>query len=199
MDLMLLLLVSKEIKVSDSHSSWLIDMMALIVLKFIIRGSLKEISMKRLSLLLALISMPFAIECAERDDLLTFASKHSVNDTANQLVKILEEKGFTIFSKIDHSQGASKVGINLPETRVIIFGNPKVGSKLMQCSSTIAIDLPQKALIWKDTNNLVWLSVNNPEYLKQRHNVQGCDPFFSKIKSALIAISNKATSNLLTK
>jgi len=154
---------------------------------------------KIIILLLALVPISFAIGSTERDDLLTFSSMHSVNDTASLLVQILEKKGFTIFNKIDHSQSASKIGIDLPETRVIIFGNPKIGSKLMQCSPTIAIDLPQKALIWKGTNNQIWLSVNNPDYLKQRHNVQGCDLFFSKIKSALTAISNKATTSLLSK
>lgn len=151
--------------------------------------------MTRIFLTFALISMSFAVKCAERDDLLTFASKHSVNNTANQLVEVLEKKGFTIFDKIDHSQGASKVGIVLRETRVIIFGNPKVGSKLMQCSPTIAIDLPQKALIWNDSDNQVWLSVNNPEYLQHRHNVKGCGPIFKKITAALTAISTKATSD----
>ena len=151
--------------------------------------------MKNMLLTLFLLSIPLIGECSNRDDLLTFASKHSVNDTASQLIQILEEKGFTIFDKIEHSLSASKVGIELRDTTVIIFGNPNIGSKLMQCNPTIAIDLPQKALIWKDSENQVWLSVNNPEYLKDRHNVQGCDPFFSKIKAALTAISNKATSN----
>ncbi len=155
--------------------------------------------MKKLFLILTLISIPLTSASSNRDDLLTFASKHSVNDTVSQFVHLLEKKGFTIFDKIEHSLAASKVGIKLSDTTVIIFGNPKIGSKLMQCSPTIAIDLPQKALIWKDAKNQVWLSVNNPEYLKKRHNVQGCDSFFSKIKAALTTISNKATSNPLSK
>lgn len=150
--------------------------------------------MNKTILLLILLLVPTAGNTIERDDLLSFASKHSVSDTADRLIEILKKKGFTIFSKIDHSLGASKVGIDLTETRVIIFGNPKIGSKLMQCAQSIAIDLPQKALIWKDSDNQVWLSVNNPNYLKQRHNVKGCDLIFAKITKALTAISNKTTN-----
>ncbi|MBL4664771.1 MAG: DUF302 domain-containing protein [Nitrospinaceae bacterium] len=130
---------------------------------------------------------------AQRDDILTFASKHSVTDTVIQLVQVLEQKGFTIFNTIAHSKNANNVGITLADTSVIIFGNPKIGSRLMQCKRTIAIDLPQKALIWKDRNNQVWLSVNNPEYLKRRHDVQGCDLIFQKITTALTAISRQVT------
>ncbi len=152
--------------------------------------------MKKVTLLLvvALLSIPLTGACHDRKDLLTFASQHSVNDTAKQLVQILEKKGFTISSKVDHAQEAKNVGIELRDTIVIIFGNPKIGSKLMQCAPTIAIDLPQKALIWKDAGGKVWLSVNNPEYLQQRHKVKGCDPIFKKIKSVLAAISKESTS-----
>lgn len=147
-----------------------------------------------LAFLLALLLVPLTGTCHARADLLTFASQHSVNDTAKQLVQVLEKKGFTIFSKVDHAQGAKNVGIELRDTIVIIFGNPKIGSKLMQCSPSIAIDLPQKALIWKDVGGQVWLSVNNPEYLQRRHKVQGCDPIFKKIKAALTAISKQSVS-----
>lgn len=144
--------------------------------------------------LLIFVFVSFNVFCDERKDLLTFESNYSVKQTGQRLLQILENKGFTIFNNIDHSQAAKKVNIKLQETTVIIFGNPKIGSKLMQCSPTIAIDLPQKALIWQDSEKKVWMSVNNPEYLKQRHNVHGCDQYFTKITSALNSISTKVTN-----
>ncbi len=149
--------------------------------------------MNKITLAGLLLLIPLSGFCDSRQDLLTFESHYSVNQTAERLVELLKVKGFTVFKKIDHSQGAKTVGIELRETLVVIFGNPKVGSKLMQCNPTIAIDLPQKALIWQDANDKVWMSVNNPSYLKERHNVQGCDKFFDKITTALKGISNKVT------
>lgn len=150
--------------------------------------------MKISILLILIISIPLNLFASPRQDLLTFESKHSVAQTRDNLVQILEKKGFTIFTQIDHAAGAKKVGIDLPDTKIVIFGNPKIGSKLMQCSPTIAIDLPQKALIWQSKDNKVWLSVNSPNFLKERHKVQGCDKFFKKITNALTAISTKATN-----
>jgi len=72
---------------------------------------------------------------------------------------------------------------------VIVFGNPKVGRQLMLCGQSVAIDLPQKILVWVDFSNRVWLSYNNPEYLKERYNLQGCD----KISGVLSTLGHAAT------
>jgi len=100
----------------------------------------------------------------------------------------------TIFNRTKHSEGASKVGIELRETELIIFGNPKVGSPLMKCQQSVAIDLPQKALIWRDENSRVWISYNDPEYLKKRHNITGCDEVIAKIEKALFGITKAAST-----
>lgn len=144
-------------------------------------------------LFISVVSINFSQASETRNDLMIFESKHSVNDTSKNLKELLIAKGFTIFTTVDHQAGAHKAGLELTETQVIIFGNPKIGSKLMQCAPTIAIDLPQKALIWKDSDNKVWLSMNNPSYLKKRHQVKGCDAIFPKITAALKAFSIKAT------
>ena len=141
-----------------------------------------------------LLIVSFSSVATPRDDLLNFQSHYSVEQTENRLVGLLTKKGFTIFKQVNHAKGAKSVGLDIPATTVVIFGNPKIGSKLMQCAPTIAIDLPQKALIRTDTQNKVWLSFNNPEYLKNRHKVQGCDKLCSKIQSALNGIGNKVTS-----
>ena len=68
---------------------------------------------------------------------------------------------------------------------MLIFGNPKVGTPLMQCSPSIAIDLPQKALIWQDKRGQVWLAYNDPKFLALRHDVSGCDEVLAKVATAL--------------
>lgn len=120
-------------------------------------------------------------------------SAHDVKTTTDRLEKALKEKGMTIFNRIDHAAGAIKVGRALRGTQIVIFGNPKVGTPLMQCSQTTAIDLPQKALIWKDDAGQVWFSYNDPAYLKKRHTIEGCDEVIGKIGKALGNFAKMAT------
>jgi len=77
---------------------------------------------------------------------------------------------------------------------LIIFGNPKVGTPLMQCTQSVAIDLPQKSLIWEDENGQVWLSYNDPGYLARRHNIENCDEVLNKISNALGNFAKAATA-----
>jgi len=127
------------------------------------------------------------------DGMINVPSSFNVEVTADRLESILKGKGMTIFNRVKHSESASNVGIELRTTELIIFGNPKVGSPLMKCQQTIAIDLPQKALIWEDDNAKVWVSYNDPGYLKTRHNVTGCEEVISKVKKALSGITKAAT------
>ena len=122
---------------------------------------------------------------AGQNDLIKLQSPHSVKETADKLEQALQSKGMTIFARINHSKGAEKVGLSLTPTEQFIFGNPKIGTPLMNCVHTVAIDLPQKILIWEDSSGQVWVVYNNPEYLKKRHNVQGCDNVWKKVKGAL--------------
>ena len=119
------------------------------------------------------------------DGIVSMKSPHDVKSTADRLEDILKQKGMTVFIRINHAEGAQKVGQDLRPTEVIIFGNPKVGTPLMQCSQTAAIDLPQKALIWEDATGQVWLSYNDPDYLVNRHGIRGCSEVIKKIQSAL--------------
>lgn len=80
------------------------------------------------------------------------------------------------------------------ETELIIFGNPKAGSPLMKCQQSVAIDLPQKALIWKDSEGNIWISYNDLRYLEKRHNVSGCEEVISKIEKALAGIAKAAAT-----
>ena len=98
-------------------------------------------------------------------------STHSVDETLEKLQQALRAKGVTIFALIDHSGEAAKVGLKMPATQLLIFGNPKGGTPLMLAAPSIAIDLPIKILIAEDSEGKVWISYNSPDYLLQRHGV----------------------------
>jgi len=125
--------------------------------------------------------------------LIKIKSHYSVNETINRLEKILTRKGMTIFIRINHSAGAKKVGIKLRPTELLIFGNPQVGTPLMLCSQTSALDLPQKVLVYKDKKGQVWLAYNNPDYMAKRYNIHGCGKQLNRITTALKKITRLAT------
>jgi uncharacterized protein (DUF302 family) len=128
------------------------------------------------------------------DSIISIESPYSATETADRFVSIIKNKGLTLFARIDHQQNAEEVDLKLRATEVIIFGNPKIGTPLMQCSQEAAIDLPQKVLIRKGANNKTWISYNNPEYIKNRHLIQGCDQVINKISKVLSALSKAAAS-----
>ncbi len=120
-------------------------------------------------------------------------SPHSVAETESRFVRILEEKGLNVFATVDHAQNAEGAGLVLPPTRVVIFGNPKLGTPLMQCSQSIAIDLPQKLLIWEDNAGQVQIAYNDPRYLGGRHRLGDCgNDVIQQIAGALDSFSNQA-------
>lgn len=98
-------------------------------------------------------------------------SNHSVDETVAKLKAILEAKGITLFALVDHSGEAEKVGIKMPPTKLLIFGNPKGGTPLMLASPSVAIDLPLKLLVSQDNSGKVWISYNSSEYLQRRHSL----------------------------
>ena len=127
------------------------------------------------------------------DGLVAIKSTHSQKETLERLEQSLKEKGMTIFARIDHAAGAAKVGMTLRPTEVVIFGNPKGGTPFMECAQTVGIDLPLKALIWKDTAGQVWFGYNDPAFLAKRHGVPEC-PAVAKLSKALAGFARAATS-----
>ncbi|PLY15665.1 MAG: hypothetical protein C0631_05930 [Sedimenticola sp.] len=127
------------------------------------------------------------------DGLVNIKSQHDVKTTADRLENALKTKGMTVFTRINHAEAARKIGKALRPTELVIFGNPKVGTPLMQCGQSVAIDLPQKALIWEDEAGQVWLSYNDPKYLAGRHQIDGCGEVLTKIENALANFANAAT------
>ena len=101
--------------------------------------------------------------------IVTIPSLQTVDQTVEQLEKTLRAKGIKLFALIDHSGEAEKAGLAMPPTKLLIFGNPKVGTPLMLASPTIAIDLPLKILVWEDPAGKVWISYNSPAFLQSRH------------------------------
>ncbi len=121
-------------------------------------------------------------------------SAHDVATTADRLEQALQNKGMKIFVRINHAAGAATINKELLPTELVIFGNPKVGTPLMQCARSTGIDLPQKALIWQDQQGTTWFSYNDPQYLRSRHNIQGCDPVLEKVSQALSNFAAAATA-----
>ncbi|MEO0949299.1 MAG: DUF302 domain-containing protein [Cyanobacteria bacterium J06641_5] len=143
-------------------------------------------------LTLFLVNLPLPARAGLFPGLVKIESNHSVEDTVQRFESILNEKGLTIFATVDHAAGASSVGQELRPTQLVIFGNPKVGTPLMQCSQGVAIDLPQKALVWQDEVDRVWIGYNDPAYLDFRHNLEGCEAPLEKVKQALGTLTQAA-------
>src|SRR5580658_2536785 len=101
--------------------------------------------------------------------LITIQSSYGPKDTIDRLEAAVQAKGMTVFARIDHAAGATAAGLSLRPTEVLIFGNAKGGTPLMQAVQTIGIDLPLKALVWQDASGVTWLSYNDPAWLAARH------------------------------
>ena len=125
----------------------------------------------RLALMFAVFilmaSEAFAVQ--KEEGIVKIPSRHSLDETVDKLKTILKSKGVTLFALIDHSGEAEKVGLTMPPTKLLIFGNPKGGTPLMLAAPSAAIDLPLKILVAEDSQGKVWMSYNSAEYLKERH------------------------------
>ena len=112
-------------------------------------------------------------------------STHDVATTMDKLESIVKSKGMKVMARVNHTANAESVGMELRPTQLLIFGNPKVGTPLMLCSQSIAIDLPQKMLVWESEAGEVFLGFNDPAHLKGRHATEGCDKVFEMVTGAL--------------
>lgn len=130
------------------------------------------------------------------DGLVTVASVYAVGETLDRFERAARDKGMTVFARIDHAAGAAKVDKVLRPTELLIFGNPKAGTPLMQSRQTVAIDLPMKALAWADSEGQVWLTYNDPGYLVQRHDITDRDPLVEKMRRVLGELSAAATATV---
>jgi uncharacterized protein (DUF302 family) len=141
--------------------------------------------MNRSSFLIPGLFILFSCQVKSQDSFQKIKSPHSVDETVANLSKILTEKGMNIFATIDHQKGAINAGLELRPATLVIFGNPKVGTKLMLCDQKIGYDLPLKMLIWEEEDGNAWIGYWNPESLKNEYNLESCSEVLAKVKSAL--------------
>ena len=136
-----------------------------------------------------------ATDKSAADGLITIKSSFGPEDTMKRLEAEVKAKGLTVFARIDHAAGAAAVGLPLRPTDLIIFGNAKGGTPLMQQVQTIGIDLPLKALVWQDEQGATWLSYNDPAFIAQRHGAgEPAKSIVAALTGALNAIATKATA-----
>jgi uncharacterized protein (DUF302 family) len=128
------------------------------------------------------------------DGLITIRSSYGPVETMNRLEAEVKGKGLTVFAHIDHAAGATAAGLALNPTDLLIFGNAKGGTPLMQAVQTIGIDLPLKILVWQDAAGQTWLSYNDPHWLAKRHGIDGpAATAVSGLAGALAALAQAAT------
>jgi uncharacterized protein (DUF302 family) len=96
-------------------------------------------------------------------------SPHTFTESLHRLEAAIAQRSIPILAKIDHAEAAAKIGLSLNPATVVIFGNAKAGTPIMQAAPTAALDLPLKALVWQDAQGQVWISINTPEFLQSRH------------------------------
>ena len=127
--------------------------------------------------------------------LITITSNHSVKETLDRLEASLRGNGVTVFARIDHAAAAASVDMTLPPTELIIFGQPKAGTPLMQAQQSIGIDLPLKMLAWQDANGNNWLAYNDIAWLAKRHGLgEDLAPAISGIAKGLAKLAETAAA-----
>jgi uncharacterized protein (DUF302 family) len=135
------------------------------------------------------------VQAMAADGLITIKSSFGPDETMKRLEAEVKAKGLTVFAHVDHAAGAAAVNLPLRPTDLLIFGNAKGGTPLMQQVQTIGIDLPLKALVWQDGSGTTWLSYNDPTYLAHRHGVgDAAKGATTAIAAALNAIATKAAT-----
>jgi uncharacterized protein (DUF302 family) len=116
-------------------------------------------------------------------------------ETMDHLEAEIRAEGMQVFARIDHAAGAAAVGLTLRPTELIIFGNARGGTLLMQSAQTVGVDLPLKALVWQDAVGKTWLSYNEPTWIAQRHGVAGVESTIDKMADLLSAIAREAAGS----
>jgi uncharacterized protein (DUF302 family) len=146
--------------------------------------------------LLIAIWMVFALPlpASAAEELTVNSSKYTVRETLERLTAALKEKGITPVARIDHAAAAKAAGLDLKPTEVLLFGNPKLGTPLMQANRHIAIDLPMKVLAWEDDAGNVWIAYTPTEVLKARYKIDGHEEVLKTMAGALEAFTRAAAN-----
>ena len=127
--------------------------------------------------------------------LVSVASHYSASETMERLLAALKKRDLAVFARVDHAAGAAAVGMPLRPTEVVLFGNPKGGTALMQDQQVAGIDLPLRALVWQDADGKVWLSYNAPDWIAARAGLgEKSTGAVAAMTKALAAIAEEATA-----
>lgn len=127
------------------------------------------------------------------DGIVSLISNYSARETMERLLAALPARDMTVFARVDHAANAVAAGMPLRPTDLVMFGNPKGGTVLMQDQQRAGIDLPLKALVWEDADGKVWVSYNDPAWIARRHGL-GNTAAVQAMNTALKAIAHEATT-----
>lgn len=142
--------------------------------------------------------LPSAIVCCllaaapAMADIVKLQSPHSPRDTMDRFEATVKQRGLTVFARIDHAEGARKVDLTLRPTELLIFGNPKAGTPLMQASQTMGLALPMKVLVWQDADAKVWIGYDAPADAAAQHQVPRDHPVIGQVTQALKGLTTEA-------
>ena len=124
--------------------------------------------------------------------LMMVTSRQSFDETYQTLKQAIESKGLKVIAEIDHAENAKSADMKLPPTKVILFGNPKMGTPLMKAKQSMALDLPQRMAVYEDAQGKVHIVYNNPQVTAKKHQLEGQDEIIKKSSGALKMLANKA-------
>ena len=148
-----------------------------------------------MKLLIACVDGYHGVFAMTPSGLVTCISSFGPKETMDRLAAAVTTRGISIMARIDHAAAAAAVGMELRPTEVLIFGNPRAGTPLMQSVQTVGIDLPLKALVWQDEDGTTRLAYNDPQWLAQRHRVDaGLDRTLHAMAETLTAVAKEATA-----
>jgi uncharacterized protein (DUF302 family) len=148
--------------------------------------------MIRLCSMVAAMLMVTTLAWGADDGLIVKRSPHSVAVTLDRLTDALKARGIGVVARVDHAGAAQKIGETLKPTQLLIFGNPKLGTALMQSNRRIGLELPMKVLAWEDDGGQVWLAYVKPDVLKSEYSVSGRDDLFKEMAQALEKLTEEA-------
>ena len=140
-------------------------------------------------ILFAIIAIP---AMASASDLIKKASNHGVQETMDSFEKIIKSKGMEVFARINHQENASGVNMKMNEAQVLIFGNPKGGTVIMQSDPAVSLDLPLRVAVYKDNDGKVWISYHNPQGLKDSYEVSAAAKVLGKVEGGLDKLTSAA-------
>ena len=142
---------------------------------------------------IAALALALSAASANGQSLVARESKFSVKETLDRLAAELDKRGMKVAARIDHAAGAKAVGMDMPPTEVVMFGNPKLGTPLMLSAPSIAIDLPMRMVAWQDKAGKVWIGYTAPDMLKTRHGIKDRDELFKTLDGALDGLAKAAS------